>query len=750
MSIGGSSKVHFPTYENKGAKVRQGSINRCIKGDQMYNQVKLITGKTAMPGGKAYSMLRYCLNANAFGRTADEQRNYADRWADRNGLPVDDGLTAPGHLPALEAFLDDVEALRVLPGSVLILDGLDATARMNPAIAQGQIGQIINAGVTVVTAADGRVYSPESTKAKPTELIHSLVNMVKAYDELNANIDPGHAEIMGINSIIAMKKPASSGKVYSYVRFSDMVQKSGHSADRQTNYAEVVAKERGMTLDETLTMRDEGKSAFHQDHVKTGAFGVFLKNIENGRVAPGSVLVVEGLDRLSRAEPIIAQAQLAQIINAGVTVITAADNKTYSRESLRANPMDLLYTLLVMIRAHEESATKSARVSKAIEARCQAWVSGAKRVRNPNGNDPHWLQWNGESFDLIEAAAERVRYIVDLYLKGYGFYRIARTLEQQEGREYQQYGAGYISKMLKRRPGLLIGTRIVTTAGGAEYALEDYYPAVISKETYNALLASFREPFTLKKGREPITPSILSGVNGLFRCGYCGSAMVSASGAVKSENGKDVRTRRFRCYNEKCHTRSVLIAPIENAIVDYCSNQMNLNGLIGRDRTEEIRARLAAARVTLSEHERQLNRVVDAMLGTDAPPAVFAVRAREIETEISKLNHAIKIDEAALLNEANAPTRQAAEHWAAVAQSVKDGDIESRVTVRKMVSDTFEKVVFYRYGSGADGFNADLHQCYKREKEWDIVLVSRSGVTRQLRIDRHGNLVQLADEARMA
>ena len=80
--------------------------------------------------------------------------------------------------------------------------------------------------------------------------------------------------------------------------------------------------------------------------------------VQQGRIPVGSVLVVEGLDRLSRAEPIQAQAQLAQIVNAGITVVTASDGKQYSREHLKANPMDLVYSLLVMIRAHEESDTR--------------------------------------------------------------------------------------------------------------------------------------------------------------------------------------------------------------------------------------------------------------------------------------------------------------------------------------------------------------------------------------------------------
>jgi len=53
-------------------------------------------------------------------------------------------------------------------------------------------------------------------------------------------------------------------------------------------------------------MRDEGLSAYHQKHIKSGALGVFLEAILAGKIPAGSVLIVEGLDRLSRAEPLLA------------------------------------------------------------------------------------------------------------------------------------------------------------------------------------------------------------------------------------------------------------------------------------------------------------------------------------------------------------------------------------------------------------------------------------------------------------
>ncbi len=91
------------------------------------------------------------------------------------------------------------------------------------------------------------------------------------------------------------------GLVYSYMRFSDPRQAAGHSGERQRAYAARWAEEHGLLLDDTLSLKDEGLSAYHQKHIKSGALGVVLAAVDAGRVPIGSVLVVEGLDRLSRA-----------------------------------------------------------------------------------------------------------------------------------------------------------------------------------------------------------------------------------------------------------------------------------------------------------------------------------------------------------------------------------------------------------------------------------------------------------------
>jgi DNA invertase Pin-like site-specific DNA recombinase len=110
------------------------------------------------------------------------------------------------------------------------------------------------------------------------------------------------------------------------------------------------AREHGLELDDGLKLEDAGRSAFYGDHLK-GVLGIFLKRIEAGEIAPGSVLIVEDLDRLSRQNPWNADEQLSQVIKAGIKVVTSGDGQVYSLEKYQNHMIASLKMFLV----HDES-----------------------------------------------------------------------------------------------------------------------------------------------------------------------------------------------------------------------------------------------------------------------------------------------------------------------------------------------------------------------------------------------------------
>lgn len=526
------------------------------------------------------------------------------------------------------------------------------------------------------------------------------------------------------------------GLVYSYSRFSDPKQATGHSLERQRAYAARWAAEHGLVLDESLTLHDAGLSAYHQQHVKSGALGAFLAAVQAGKVPPGSVLVVEGLDRLSRAEPIQAQAQLAQIVNAGITVVTASDGRAYSRETLKANPMDLVYSLLVMIRAHEESDTKAKRVRAAIVRQCDGWLAGTYRGLIRSGKDPVWLRLVDGAWQPIPERVAAVRTGLDLYRRGYSATRILAELTAQQlsltGRGPQ---ALQIYRLIRQRA--LMGEKEISV-DGRDYQLPGYYPALLTPVEWAEL-----QTLAGTRGRRAPTspvPGILTGMR-ITRCGYCGAAMVGQNIGTRKrreDGGIQDGHRRLHCTSNNAGgcpvPGSCSVAPIERAIMSWCSDLVNLRSLYDGDRAAEPRARLARLRAEQDTLTTQLQRLTDALLAVDGtPPATFVQRARELEQQQAEAAKAIEAAERDLAAVARTELANGADDaWRALADGVEAQDDDARIRARQLVADTFERIVVYHHG---------MVPTETPPGTIDLVLLAKGGTARQLRINRTGTVL---------
>lgn len=522
-----------------------------------------------------------------------------------------------------------------------------------------------------------------------------------------------------------------TARVYSYLRFSDPRQSSGHSAERQVQYARTWAADRGLHLDESLSLRDEGLSAYHQRHVKQGALGVFLRAADEGRIPIGSVLVVEGLDRLSRAEPIQAQAQLAQIISAGITVVTASDGREYNRETLKAQPMDLVYSLLVMIRAYEESDTKSKRVKAAIRRQCEGWVAGTYRGLIRNGSDPHWLRWNGETWEQIPERVEAVRYALQLYRQGMGALRAARLMSDA-GHVLSESGVNGLQLYRLVKLLSLKGIKRLEI-DGEKFQLDNYYPRLLSDAEFDELQELAGQRYR-RRGKGDI-PGIITGV-GITWCGYCGTTIAAqnlAGGRSKVDGRVLNGSRRVHCTsyskNIDCKAGTSSVVPLERALMAYCSDQINLQRLQESTCDDQLlRDRVATARRRVEEVDQQLARVTEALLADDsgAAPLVFVRKARELEQQLEQCQAELQQAERNHAGHAAAQAPAGAERWATLAAGVEAMDYAAREQVRQLVMDTFERIVIYMRGMNADRANRNI----------DVLLLSRAGQRRLLRIDR--------------
>ena len=89
--------------------------------------------------------------------------------------------------------------------------------------------------------------------------------------------------------------------------FSSLDQIGGDSLTRQSTLAESYARDHELELDNRLTIRDLGVSGYRGQNAVHGELGHFLTAVRNGRIAPGSYLLIESLDRLSRSNILQAQ-----------------------------------------------------------------------------------------------------------------------------------------------------------------------------------------------------------------------------------------------------------------------------------------------------------------------------------------------------------------------------------------------------------------------------------------------------------
>ncbi|MEN8503189.1 MULTISPECIES: recombinase family protein [Paraburkholderia] len=440
---------------------------------------------------------------------------------------------------------------------------------------------------------------------------------------------------------------------YSYIRFSTPEQKKGDSLRRQKELSEQYAREHGLTLDTSLHLHDLGVSAYDRSNVTRGALGAFLKAIEDGRVVSGSYLLVESLDRLSRDRVIDALNQFLSILGKGITIVTLADGRVYTREG--DNTTDLIVSITVMSRAHEESLTKSRRLKA-------AWQNKRARLaeKKMTARCPLWMRLaeDASCFEFIPERVTLVREMIGLARNGMGQTAIAKMLN---ARQIPSFSGGpngwhpsYLQKILTSpslygefQPGISENGRVVPHGD----PIPNYYPSVISKDEFYAL-QSFRSQNSVGGGRAKKGTTVPNLLSGLLKCGYCDAPMVIAGAAAKrirSDDGKvvvrppkkvlvcDGGRRGLGCYAVQWGHQD-----FETSFLSFCRG-VDLDGLLAVVRTPaasvgELRTdeKLGAVETQISGINWKITNFLNLIEGGDAPRTMVD-RVRTLEDELDSL-----------------------------------------------------------------------------------------------------------------
>jgi DNA invertase Pin-like site-specific DNA recombinase len=363
-------------------------------------------------------------------------------------------------------------------------------------------------------------------------------------------------------------------RVYSYTRFSTPEQEKGDSYRRQTDAARAYAEKHGLQLDESLSIVDLGVSAFAGANLAPEAgLGRFMEAISAGLVEPGSVLLIESLDRLSRATPRKAVRLLEDIIEDGVTVVTLMDGQRWDKERLDSDPMAFMLAYMIAMRANEESRTKALRVAKAwAEKRRKVRAGETKRLTK---RAPAWLRPDGDGWAVDEDRAAIVRRVYRLTLDGMGEHKIAATLNKEGvpplGRATMWHRSS-VAKLLRNPAviGTLVPGRIEREAGKKlrikEEPIAGAFPAIIS-DADRAAVRSLKDghaPANRGQGADAPLSNVLAG---LARCPICDSAMTRVSKGGRKKAGKP----KLVCTKAKggagCVYHSVPVDEVQEAVL---------------------------------------------------------------------------------------------------------------------------------------------------------------------------------------
>ncbi|MCC6127283.1 MAG: recombinase family protein [Pirellulales bacterium] len=497
-------------------------------------------------------------------------------------------------------------------------------------------------------------------------------------------------------------------RVYSYIRFSTPEQAMGDSERRQLDMAKSWAARNNHVLDESLRMTDRGLSGYHGTHRKKGALGRFLKMVEAGQIPPGSILLVESIDRLSREEFITSFDTVKALLSNDITIHTLDDDTDYTKESLSKG---LSWKLFGKVESAHESSQRRSDLGKANwEKKRKDALDGKITARR----DPAWIKTvknkdkryvEIESLNAIPEAADAIRMIFDLKRKGIGKDSIARILNEKAAwtpppnanSKSEGWHGCYIQKILKN-PAVMGVLQFYRKVKGKRIPvgnpIPDYYPKIIEPGLFHSVQSTYKE----NKGTGGRNGKVRNLFPNIIKCAYCGGAM-----AYKG----DGRHSYLVCDNArrgvKCKIHSVRYDEVESSILDNCHKLQPVQVLPNPDEQSmliyAIQQRIEGMEAELRDIAERIGNFVNAVGESKSPSAreKYEEKITELEGRQVEIKKALENDRQTFDKEQK--SLQSFTNWKHDLETLKEArDPITRLKIRAHLRRFIEKIDVFSVG----------------------------------------------------
>ena len=448
---------------------------------------------------------------------------------------------------------------------------------------------------------------------KPTEIPKSVYNDKSSVLLLTFPTPLGILETM---------KTFEGYTAYSYRRFSSAGQRHG-DIERQIRSARQVATELGAGFNSDLVIDDSAVSSFRGKNIdpNIGQLGAFIQLAKNKSIPPKSLLIIEHLDRFSRAGIGKALPVFIGLLENGVTVYSMIEQIVYSPKDVN-DIGKMIQALVSFAAANDFSAKLSQRVSAARQEMLKKAING--ELINVGSFKPAWLSWN-EKTNLYEPNEffSITKQIFADYIDGSSAHSIAADLQTKNIPCFSHgkaWSAGMVISYLRNE-----------AAKGFFRGKPYFNISVVSEKDYSITQGIL----TTRKSIHGRTSDHFNFLKHILVCNHCGGN-VNLSQNV---------SHGIKCHYYRCCKWTKKACNAGHQARSYALEFSVLTN-VGRNPDKLISTTTSnekAVLASLQEREKAITKRIQLLLDTDVDLVDLKLKLTELKTERESIRNSIEV-----------------------------------------------------------------------------------------------------------